>query len=686
MRRLIIILHFVFFGSAVIAQERPGVKLLAKSKDQAILLRWAPTNSFTWLQGNLKGYHIERYTISRKKEILRKPEKILLTSSPLKPRPVNQWKSDAEKNKYSAIAAQSIYGSTFQVQLSQNGSLGEVVNRSKEQEQRFSFALFAADHSFQTAKLSGLGFKDSTVKKDERYLYRVYLASADSKVKLDTGLFYLGLQDTVGLIPPVNLTAQFADRQVLLKWPKAFVQQTYTSFIIERSEAGGEFVRRNSSPYINSASDPEVETFFQVLDSLPKNDVEYQYRIRGITPFGEIGPESERVGGKGFQTLDAKASITEAREENGKVIIRWRIIGNKNLIKGHDVERANDSGKTFQRLNDKPLAPETISYIDQSPQSSNYYRVKIIGQNGQSSTSFPMLVQLVDSIPPAQPQSLKVKVDTSGIAKLSWVPNQENDLLGYKVYRSNFSSAEFSQVNRATLSLASYSDSLNIKTLTTKVYYKVAAFDKRMNRSVYSTIVEAELPDIIPPLPPVIREIRPDSKGIILLWNSSSSQDVASYQLERKAKDSSQWRVIKNFTTKDSSVYKDVNVIANSPYQYRIIAIDKSKLKSAPSNVVVGKTLINNQRPPVKNITAQVDREKKTITLQWKYDEKDVSKFLIYRAEGNEAMTLYKTIVGDIKFFVDVNLRMETDYQFRIKCVFKDGSESLFSSAKKIRY
>lgn len=674
------------FMSAVALAQKPGVKLLAKPSNGSILLRWAPTNSLTWSQANQNGYYIERYAITRKHEVLKKPEKVLLTSKPLRPKPLVQWRADAQKNDYSAVAAQAIYGSSFQVTLPQNGSLAEVVNRSKEQEQRFSFALFAADHSFQTAKLSALGFNDSTAKEDERYLYRVYVANNYTNIKLDTGIFYVGLQDTVGLTPPLNLTAQFADRVVLLRWPKSFVQQMYTSFVVERSESGNDFVRRNSSPYINPSSGDEAEMFFQVLDSLPKNGVEYQYRIRGITPFGEIGPESERVSGKGFQTLDAKAVILEAKEENGKVYLLWRLQGNQNIITGQFVERANDVERIFQRVHANPLNGETTGYVDHSPQSTNYYRINLLGENGQSSISFPVLIQLVDSIPPAQPQGLKVKIDTSGVAKLSWSPNHETDLLGYKLYRSNFASAEFSEINHSVLTATAYTDSVNVKTLSTNIFYKLAAFDKRMNRSLFSTVVEVELPDVIPPQPPTIKDVQPQPNAIFLAWVPSASSDVASYELQRRPADSSQWRPIRSFATNDSSFYHDKSVTNTSSYQYQIVAVDKSKLKSLPSNTVWGKALSNHSRPVIKNFSAQVDREKKSITLQWRYDERDVAKYLIYRAAGDEPMTLYKSVSGKSESFVDVGLKMNTDYQFRIKCVFKDGSDGLYSSVKKVKY
>ncbi len=686
MRRILLLSYCVFFSMIATAQQKPGVKLLAKSKSGSILLRWAPTNSFAWTQANQKGYRIERFTIARRNEVVKKPEKLLLTSVPLKPKPLEQWKTDAEKNDYSAIAAQAIYGSSFQVTLPQNGSFTEVVNRSKEQEQRFSFALFSADHSFQTAKLSALGFKDSTAKKDERYLYRVYVANQDSKIKLDTGIFYLGVQDTVGLTPPMNLTAQFADRLILLKWPKSFVQQAYTSFIIERSEAGGEFIRRNSAPYINSTYDPESEIFFQVLDSLPKNDAEYQYRIRGVSPFGEIGPESERVSGRGFQTLDAKASITEAKEENGKVNVQWRVIGKRNLITGFYLERASEASKTFQRLNDKPLSPESATYTDQTPLSTNYYRIRTVGSNEQSSTSFPVLVQLVDSIPPAQPQGLKVKVDTTGIAKLSWTSNRETDLLGYRVYRSNFLSAEFSQINPSTLSLASYSDTMNIKTLSTKIFYKLAAFDKRLNRSLFSQVVEAELPDVIPPMPPFIKEIRPEASGILIRWTTSASEDVVSYQLLRKAKDSVQWKLIKGFKIEDSTSYIDRRVRPKMNYQYRMIAIDKGGLKSTPSNSVSVIAPDVDERQSIKDITAEVDRENKSITLKWKYSNQNVSRYLIYRSANGEMLTLYKSVPGNSQGFYDAYLNINTTYNYRVKALLNDGAESGFSKEIRLRY
>jgi uncharacterized protein len=678
MKKIVYIFSICLFTAGVFAQEvGSSVKLLAKVKSNSILLRWAPTDRETWNQGNINGYQIERYTIAKGTTLL-KPEKTILNKAPYKPKPLEQWKSDALVNKYSAIAAQAIYGKSFQVTAANPNNLADIVNQSREQEQRFSFALFAADQSFTTAKLSGLGLKDSTVKKDERYLYRVIVLSNDSKVKIDTALFYIGLKDSVGLTPPINLQAKFGDRFVHLRWPRFAVEREYTSFIIERAEAKGDFKRINTLPLINTLS--KEETHFQAMDSLPQNGVEYQYRVRGISPFGETGPESERVSGKGFKLLNATAAIKSAKEDKEKIAISWAVSGDQNSITGFYVERSKTVSGVFETLHKNALDKAVLKYSDDRPQSTNYYRIKIVGENGQENFSFPYLAQLTDSVPPLPPQGLKAVIDTMGITKLTWTANKESDLLGYRIYRSNFANSEYSQINRDPIPSIIYQDSINIRRLNSKIYYKLVAVDKRFNPSEYSTPVIVELPDVIPPLPPVIESIRSTSTGVKITWTPSASDDIASYRLVRRQLNSINWDTIRVVMAQDSLLFTDCNLEVGREYQYSTMAIDKSKLKSPLSSPAIGRLINNLIKPAVTEFKAEVDRTEKSITLRWKYNEKNVIKFLIYRAVNDEPLSLYKSMIGSSFSLKDVNLRMGANYSYRIKAVFKIGSESEFSN------
>jgi len=683
MKAAFVICMFALIAFSGFAQERGSVKLLAKVKSNSILLRWAPTDPETWNQGNINGYQIERYTIAKGTTLL-KPEKIVLSKEPNKPKPLEEWSDDALVNKYSAIGAQAIYGKSFQVTTTNPNNLADIVNQSREQEQRFSFALFAADQSFSTAKLSGLALKDSTVKKDERYLYRVIVLSNNTKIKIDTALFYIGLKDSVGLTPPINLQAKFGDRSVHLRWPRFAVEKEYTSFIIERADSKSDFKRINTLPYINTLS--KEETHFQAMDSLPQNGVEYQYRVRGLTPFAEIGPESERVSGKGFKLLNATAAIKSAKEEKEKMVISWEVTGDQNSLIGFYVERSQKVNGKFEMITKYLLNKTILKYVDERPLSTNYYRIKIMGENDQQNFSFPYLAQLADSVPPAPPKGLKVAIDTLGIAKLTWLANKESDLLGYRVYRSNFANSEYSQINKDPQLSVSYIDSVNIRRLDSKIYYKLVAVDRRFNPSDYSAPVIVELPDVIPPVPPVIESIRSTSAGVKITWTPSASDDVASYRLLRRQLNAASWDTIKVVKAQDSLLFIDQKLETGEEYQYSAMAVDKSTLKSTLSSPVTGRLINNLIKPAITDFKAEVDRTDRSITLRWKYNEKSVAKFLIYRVVNDEPLSLYKSVPGNRFNLKDVDVRIDTSYNYRIKVVFVGGNESTFSEPVQVKF
>jgi hypothetical protein len=65
--------------------------------------------------------------------------------------------------------------------------------------------------------------------------------------------------------------------------------------------------------------------------------------------------------------------------------------------------------------------------------------------------------------------------------------------------------------------------------------------------------------------------------------------------------------------------------------------------------------------------------------LRWKYNEKDVTKFLIYRAVNDESFILYKSVPGNSFSLKDINLKMNSRYHYIVKVVFKDETSAAFS-------
>lgn len=169
---------FLMISVFVFSQEKqdrtiiPHIRLKADSKKDHISLRWAVDEPLAWQKANKTGFQLKRYVLMRDGKLLEKPEeKDLGVFLPAKEQ---EWMKIVEKNDNAAIVAQSLFGETFEVEMGEKqGKLEGVVNKSQEVDQRFAYALMAADLDFEVAKLAGWGYIDREVKANERYLYTV---------------------------------------------------------------------------------------------------------------------------------------------------------------------------------------------------------------------------------------------------------------------------------------------------------------------------------------------------------------------------------------------------------------------------------------------------------------------------------------------------------------------------------
>jgi fibronectin type 3 domain-containing protein len=666
----------------VVAQHMPGIRLLAIAKKDTILLRWAPASPVAWQYLNKHGYTVERFTITRNNTLLPAPEKKLLTVQPLKPASLAQWQSEAAVNDYAAVAAEAIYGNDFNVTMPSKSAL-DVVNKVQELEQRYSFALLAADHSFRAAKLSGLAFADTQVKQNERYLYRVLAFSPDQRIKTDTAVFYIGVQDTTAMPPPSGLHAEFKDRVVKLTWPKELLHNGYISFVIERAdEQNKKFTRVNKGAFINFNNPDEKN--YQFADSLPANGVRYVFRVRGITPFGEVSDPSEEISGSGYKSIKATVSIREVQEISpGNVRVQWLITGDAAAVKSVYLQRAMRADGRYVNVNKEKLLPGKNEYTDKTAASTNYYRVKLLSDR-DSVFSFPHLAQLLDSIPPLSPVALKGSIDTVGITTLSWTPNQEQDLLGYRVYRSHFLNAEFSQITKEPVEEAGFIDTLNLRSMTKSVFYKIVAVDRRFNPSAYSQVLQLEKPDRMPPAPPVIHSVVKQPGYVSIAWIPSPSDDVMAYILLRKSKIDSVWTQVKK-VVKDSTQYNDAAVNKAGDYDYAVKAVDNAG-NTSPLSPIFSVHVVAQKKLPVNDFTYSVNRQEKTIVLKWKSSEEGIVKYLVYRAEGDAPLSLYTAIDAPGETFTDAKLVVNNTYRYRCKIIYQDGSESPFSNELKVKF
>jgi fibronectin type 3 domain-containing protein len=297
-----------------------------------------------------------------------------------------------------------------------------------------------------------------------------------------------------------------------------------------------------------------------------------------------------------------------------------------------------------------------------------------------------VFLPLVDSLPPDPPTHVEAKIDTSGNVILKWKRNADEDIFGYTVYRSNVLDDEFTQVTSAPITDTVFHDKVNVRTLSSEVFYRIAALDYNQNHSNFSTTLKVALPDNIKPQPPLMSYIGGDPKGIIIKWLPSPSRDVMSYNVYRKQNDSKSWIKLTSVNSANLEEYtaSDTNILPADFLMYTVIALDDAGLESLPATPLSFKISNNILHEPVTWGSFLLSKESKRVTIKWIYKQAGVKAFYIYRSVNSNPMVLYKT--EDSKVYeYNEQATPNTTVTFKIMAIFNDETKSALSEALTIQ-
>lgn len=640
----------------------------ARAQKDKILIRWAINSPIEWQKANKKGFVVTRTTVLRDGTILLKPEKILLTPKPLVPEPLDSWLEMVQKDNNAAIIAQSIYGESFEVTAAKEGELSKIVNMADELEQRYTFGLYAADMSFTGAVKAGWGLVDTNIKKNEVYAYQV---SVFESPKVKESSYIIGLKDYSILPAPTDFIAIPDDKKVMLAWDYETFKRIYTSFMVEKSSDGINYLPISNTALVNlnDKEDLPSKTMYYV-DTLSVNDKIYHYRLFGITSFGEKGEVTKPITAKGLSGVVTSARLSNYNIVNSnEVNLEWDYPKeSEDFIQGYEINLAeNDRGpyKTVTKI--IPASDRKLNYKD-NLYPSNYFTITTVGKNNQRMTSQSMLVQPVDSIPPAKPVGLEGVIDSLGVVRLKWKPNGEKDLRGYRILKANTAGEEFVDIYHKSYIGNSYKDSVSLKMTNSKVYYRIAAEDMRYNISESSEILVLDKPDKIPPAAPIFKDYDNNDGKVHLKWIRSYSEDVVGYSLRRREKGNEKWLEIKQINDTIQE-YTDDRVENKKTYQYAILARDKSNNWSSLEHSVITVQVLDFT--PLKVITyseAVPDRASKKVTLTWDYTRSNgkITGLSIYKSIKGTPPTLWKQLNGDILTIEDKTLKINTEYEYHL--------------------
>ncbi|UYW01822.1 fibronectin type III domain-containing protein [Flavobacterium agricola] len=432
-KTVFIVLFLTLFFCSLSSAQHGAIQVNARAQQDKIMLRWAVNNPIDWQKANTTGFKLNKMLIKKDGVLLANPVKEELTI--LKAEPLEQWVEFIQKDNYAAIVAQALYGDSFEVGQENEDTLTKIVSISDELNQRFSFALFAADLSFEAAMKAGWGFIDEEVKLNEVYVYQV---EAIDLPNINTGAYMLGLSDHEELPKITDFTAIPDDKQIMLSWGIERLNNVYSAYMIERSDEGKDFIPISQTNIVSiNTSDLQNNKQMFYGNKIDANNQNYFYRIYGINSFGEKGPYSDIIQTQGVASVVVAPRIIDYSILNSnEVVLEWEFpVEEEKNINAFELHYAQKDLSDYEPVahhinkSDRKFHYKGLS-------ASNYFKVAVVDQQNNKLFSQSTLVQPIDTIPPSKPLALTGQIDSLGYVKLNWKPNTEKDLAGYRVLRA----------------------------------------------------------------------------------------------------------------------------------------------------------------------------------------------------------------------------------------------------------
>jgi len=228
---------------------------------------------------------------------------------------------------------------------------------------------------------------------------------------------------------------------------------------------------------------------------------------------------------------------------------------------------------------ESPIA--AVSYEETDlPDGMYEYQVSAVDYYGFESTQSEKLdVPVGDVVPPDPPQGLVASATGSDI-ELQWLPNSENDLAGYYIYRAV--DQGWAKISSVPATETTYTDT-NLRNGTHT--YRITAFDTVGNESEPSNTSSTDVAVDAPPTPvnPGIT-IVPEGSALMICWESSGGTTVG-YKLYRSLAPGGPYERINDELITDTC-YTDTALTNGVTYYYVITAVDLLGNESAYSEHV----------------------------------------------------------------------------------------------------
>lgn len=434
-----------------------------------------------------------------------------------------------------------------------------------------------------------IAYNDETAEKGKKYSYKVEAIVNGQPVILGE-TEEIKCSDYAPLAAPANL-------QVLRKKQRSFVwwdvdeahhyaynvylkKGDQDEFLLMTREIGSQDLAKKKDKFI------DVRTH---------KDTTYTVRVEALDYFGGKTEMSEPIELKiiDFDPPAAPELLVKSDSKAAKMTITWKTPAAKDLA-GYELYRKLEEVDTvYTKINRRTLSKEDTLYVDQLARPGAYtYRLDALDETGNVGASFPITGEIVDIIPPPVPQYFEVKADT-GRFILRWQPVNAPDLRGYIVLRSVADENNEDNIFMPASAIidTNYFAEPMAENVRAPFVYVVRSVDSLLNYSLNSKSIVAQLPDVTPPVSPMIKTIQEEGEALRIVWTENVEKDLKGYNIyKRKLGDTLDFEKLNGLMVpKDIAAYTDKEAERGASYEYFVVAIDYAELASPNSNVAKGR-------------------------------------------------------------------------------------------------
>ncbi|MBS3806741.1 MAG: fibronectin type III domain-containing protein [Bacteroidales bacterium] len=659
--------------TAYAQQSNSSFRVFSKYQNGQVYLKIQPIETQAWYEARQKGYVIER------KELNGEEPFQVISSSPLVPYSQERMRQLAQEDPYTGELMTVLYDME-QMENPDEMNFPQLEERANNLTGTIFLHFYLSCMSPTSSEASGLQFTDIEAQANRQYQYRVRIKGEEensASARVNT------FRETSQSLPMVNLRG--LDKAVQINWYHKDYREVYIGYRIEKSADRNNWGYLGEAPIIynkrvSSESEDLEPGYIYEGDSLERNYKPYYYRLTGIDFFGHrMGPgQVFEVRGRDLQAPGQPRQVELAHQDNGSMELSWDYPVNQTPdLAGFFIGRGPEPEGPFKQVNRNMLPPKSRSYqLDQPTEPGiTYYVVTALDTAGNYKNSLTVYESVPDNTPPATPDRLTGSIDTSGVVTLTWPRGEENDLMGYRLYRSNQPDHEYVQITHAPLADTILRDTITLRTLTKEVFYKIVAVDNNYNHSPFSAPEKVIRPDVVPPVPPRIRSVSLNNNTVSVKWAASSSRDVEENILLRQ--DGDEWMQAGTFT--DQTSFREPLPADRQQIVYAMVARDKSGLYSDTSDTRSVRSIKFYKLETAAGIEARYNQEEKRVQIKWDGPGGDNIFYIIYRGTPEKGLRMYQTADNGKSSFSDNRLVPGREYQYAIRVKRADGKTSPLS-------